>query len=209
MAPNCNQFFVFLSQPHSSLTLSSSFALPRGLSHFIRSPLSAPFLLVPFWTDPWLAWAPCFVRSFAHSFRMAGWRYPVQPEFASRIPLFAFQFHETLATAPLPPPPLPNGGYKHKYEFKGPQMTVSRITSPTIPCILIRSGYPPRRSPTISYHPPYLLTPALPAAGFSNFKNRIKSSILIIFSPASFLFPSPSPQEIFIFGTRNDVCARI
>lgn len=48
VAPNCNQFFVFLSQPHSSLTLSSSFALPRGLSHFIRSPLSAPFLLVPF-----------------------------------------------------------------------------------------------------------------------------------------------------------------
>jgi len=30
---------------------------------------------------------------------MAGWRYPVQPEFASGIPLFAFQFRETLATA--------------------------------------------------------------------------------------------------------------
>lgn len=42
-----------------------------------------------------------FVRSSAHSFRMAGWRYPVQPEFASRIPLFAFQFCETLAAATI------------------------------------------------------------------------------------------------------------
>lgn len=192
MAPNCNQFFVFLSQPHSSLTLSSSFALPRGLSHFIRSPLSAPFLLVPFWTDPWLAWAPCFVRSFAHSFRMAGWRYPVQPEFASRIPLFAFQFHETLATAPLPPPPLPNGGYKHKYEFKGPQMTVSRITSPTIPCILIRSGYPPRRSPTISYHPPYLRYPP------QDFRIlRIESN------PRSWLFSLPPLSSSLSFPARD------
>jgi len=29
---------------------------------------------------------------------MAGWRYPMQPEFASGILLFAFQFRETLAT---------------------------------------------------------------------------------------------------------------
>lgn len=161
--------YFYLEQAESGAELQSIFCLSfsapliahpllilrpptRPLSFYPQSTLSSiPFGSVLNWSVAGLGPVfRSFVRSFAHSFRMAGWRYPVQPEFASRIPLFAFQFHETLATAPLPPPPLPNGGYKHKYEFKGPQMTVSRITSPTIPCILIRSGYPPRRSPTIS-----------------------------------------------------------
>ena len=150
----------------STLCILHPSAWPE-LSHFIRSPLSSiPFGSVLNWSRAWpgprVSFVRSFVRSFAHSFRMAGWRYPVQPEFASRIPLFAFQFHETLATAAATAP-LPNGGYKHKYEFKGPQMTISRITSRTILCILIRSGY------RGLYH---FLLHLRSTAGFRNFKKR-------------------------------------
>jgi len=111
VAPNCNQFFVFLFFSRTHRSPSASLSPPPILS----AVHSVPFLLVPFRTDPCLRRAgPCFVRSlarslarsfvrsfvrsFAHSFRMAGWRYPMQPEFASGILLFAFQFRETLAT---------------------------------------------------------------------------------------------------------------
>lgn len=100
VAPNCNQFFVFLLQPHSSLTL----CLARP--HSIRGPLSSvPFSSVLNWSVPapsqavFRSFVRPFVRSFVRSFVQDGWRYPVQPEFASGIPLFAFQFRETLATA--------------------------------------------------------------------------------------------------------------
>ena len=165
-----NFLSFFLSRTHRSPSLlhplhSSPLRLAGALSFY---PQSTQFHSFWFRSQliPCLAWAACFVRSFvrsfAHSFRMAGWRYPVQPEFASRIPLFAFQFHETLATAAATAP-LPNGGYKHKYEFKGPQMTISRITSRTILCILIRSGY------RGLYH---FLLHLRSTAGFRNFKKR-------------------------------------
>lgn len=109
--------YFYLEQAESGAELQSIFCLSFS-APLIAHPLPPPSATPPpppalsfypqstqfhsFWFRSELirAWpGPCFVRSFAHSFRMAGWRYPVQPEFASRIPLFAFQFHETLATA--------------------------------------------------------------------------------------------------------------
>lgn len=70
VAPNCNQFFVFLLQPHSSLTL----CLARP--HSIRGPLSSvPFSSVLNWSVP----APrravfrSFVRSFVRPLIRSGW----------------------------------------------------------------------------------------------------------------------------------------
>lgn len=107
-------------------------------SRFIRSPLSSiPFGSVLNWSVPALG-RVSFVRSFIRS----GWLAGVTPCNRNLHPGSHYlHFNSTRLSPPSLPPPLPNGGYKHKYEFKGPQMTISRITSRTILCILIRSGY--------------------------------------------------------------------
>lgn len=80
--------------------------------------------------------------SFVRSLIRSGWLAGVTPCNRNLHPESHYlHFNSTRLSPPPLPPPLPNGGYKHKYEFKGPQMTISRITSRTILCILIRSGY--------------------------------------------------------------------
>jgi len=64
VAPNCNQFFVFLFFSRTHRSPSASLSPPPILS----AVHSVPFLLVPFRTDPCLRRAgPCFVRSLARS----------------------------------------------------------------------------------------------------------------------------------------------
>lgn len=118
-------------------------AVPFSFSLILSAVHSVPFLLVPFWTDPCLVWV--VFRSFVRSLIRSGWLAGVTPCNRNLHPGSHYlHFNSTRLSPPSLPPPLPNGGYKHKYEFKGSQMTISRITSRTILCILIRSGYPLR-----------------------------------------------------------------
>lgn len=125
VAPNCNQFFVFLLQPYSSLTLC--LAQP----HSIRGPLR----FRSFWFRSELiractalgrvSFVRSFIRSLAHSFVRplirSGWLAGVTPCNRNLHPGSHYlHFNSARLSLPLPPPPpLPNGGYKHKYEFKG------------------------------------------------------------------------------------------
>jgi len=124
-----NFLSFFFSRTHRSLSAS--------LSPILSAVHSVPFLLVPFWTDPCLRRTrPCFVHSFvrssAHSFRMAG----VTPCNRNLHPGSHYlHFNSARLSLPLPPlPSLPNGGYKHKYEFKGPQATIYCLTWPASRC---------------------------------------------------------------------------
>lgn len=143
MAPNCNQFFVFLSQPHSSLTLFFlCLLLPSAQPALSFYPQSTQFHSFWFRSELIRAWPGLGRVSFVRSLIRSGWLAGVTPCNRNLHPESHYlHFNSTRLSPPPLPPPLPNGGYKHKYEFKGPQMTISRITSRTILCILIRSGY--------------------------------------------------------------------
>lgn len=145
--------YFYLEQAESGAELQSIFCLSFS-APLIAHPLlilRPPSLILSavhsqfhsFWFRSELirGWpGPCFVRSYARSFVQDGWlALPRATGICIPNPTICISIpRDSRHRAPLPPP-LPNGGYKHKYEFKGPQMTVSRITSPTILCILIRS----------------------------------------------------------------------
>jgi hypothetical protein len=145
VAPNCNQFFVFLFFSRTHRSPSASLSPPPILS----AVHSVPFLLVPFRTDPCLRRAgPCFVRSLARSLARSfvrsfvrslirsGWLAGVTPCNRNLHPgSYYLHFNSARLSLPPslpPPPPLPNGGYKHKYEFKGPRATMYPLTSPAL-----------------------------------------------------------------------------
>jgi len=117
-------FCLSLLQPHSSLTLCLAEPpfYPRSTqfrSFWFRSELIRA-CAVPGRVS--------FVRSFVRSLIRSGWLAGVTPCNRNLHPgSYYLHFNSARLSLPPslpPPPPLPNGGYKHKYEFKGPRATM-------------------------------------------------------------------------------------
>jgi len=141
-------FCLSLLQPHSSLTLCLAEppapppSYPRSTqfrSFWFRSELIRACAVpgrVSFVRSLARSLVRSFVRSFVRSLIRSGWLAGVTPCNRNLHPgSYYLHFNSARLSLPPslpPPPPLPNGGYKHKYEFKGPRATMYPLTSPAL-----------------------------------------------------------------------------